>query len=190
MEKTHRLWFACLGVLAGACTGGHDDPETLGGYAVEMQVAIDAIQAELAAHHDGMHEAATEDALEQFEWQHMEGVAAGMDRLERAHQGVTMCGQHMERVHEHTGLPPLMAQNEAIASLAGEAYREIGRHSYAVDTAQTIEAAIAEEGEHARIMDELLDRMGAHCEGMMIALDDMGDGATMRCPEYARVPAR
>ena len=182
-------WLAGLMAYAGACAGDADR-ETLGGYAVEMQVAIDAMHAELAAHQDGVGQSFDPDEVETLEWMHMQDLAERMDRLQRAHEGVTMCGQHMTRMQAHAGMPALMAQNGAMRELLDEAYREIGRHMHGMDIAADRHLALAEEAEHARIMDELIGRMSAHCEGMLVALDDMGESAAIACPEYTRVPER
>jgi hypothetical protein len=180
---------AAIVMWAGGCASG-DGPQTLEQYAIDMQVAIDGMQAELAAHHDGMHQLGDLDAVDGLEWRHMDGLADSMAQLERAHDGVTMCGQHMARMHRHPGMTPLMAQNGAIDELLDGAYREIGRHAYAMDMADGMPSSLAEESEHARVMDELIARITAHCEGMMVALDDMAEGASMGCPAYTRPPAR
>jgi hypothetical protein len=186
---TRHHWLAWLGLLAGACGAG-EEPETLGQYTAEMQVAIDAMQAQLSAHHDTMHASWDADAVASREWQHRLALSEHADRLQRAHEGVTMCGQHVMRAHHHSGMGALMAQNEAVYGLVGEAFREFGRHSHAIDMAGSQALAMAEESEHARIMDELLGRFSAHCEGMLVALDEMSENASRACPAYTRVPAR
>jgi hypothetical protein len=184
-----RFWSAWPVVLASACAGDLDPP-TLATQAVDMQSALDAVQAELEAHSGHVQRTREPDDVVDLERRHMEAMVTALHGLREAQHGIALCGQHMSIAHHRHELDPLVEQNAKLAASIEEAYGEVGRHWRAIAEAAVLQGMLDEEHEYGRVMAGFLSDMRAGRDAMKVTLATSRKGGSMECPVYTNGDAR
>ena len=180
--STHRACVVpALALFAAACAAGDDEP-TLNHYADEMAESLEAVQAEVSAHHQQILVQTDVRRVHAMEQQYMDDIAMHVGRMDDAQASMRLCGEHMDMSGETDSLQVLHRARTAVADAIELASNETDHHLQAMQGAPDVRSALNEEHRHQAEMEPLLDRMRMHDEEITWAMQAMEDeGFSMMC---------